>query len=388
MWNYIKGLLRNGSFLTTLMVMGAGFLAAAVILSMIFSAGPQGFVLFFLFPTIWKKIKAPAKESLTKLSTVPYWGEKFGFKNTVKLLAEDKFSRYVMKDGHVCRKVKVSKSGRWFSVGGRFYPLYLIKEFDAPAGELVMIDGHRLDCHEWVYSGEIRRALEEIFEANRIFEKNKSVRRSAISSDCGTAFRRVWGKSYEELALADWDQIRLEWEKELTEIEERTISPKEKKKHEKGLTNSFVAREAMFSRVLTDNELLTIAYAIKDKVIKNTADWWDITKYKDDMCVCNGSQMLRRIGYPANAVGIDFLFDCLKDIQKPCFEDAVATLAKFPREELIEKIEENVAKAHEEGDVLFGAGLIYLSKEIDYTISLAKESDITPEELQTMPLTH
>ena len=384
MWNYIKGLFRNGSFFVKALFLGAGLFTAFVLLALIFTSGAEGFWLFFLFPTLWKKIKNPASETLRGLSTVPYWGEKFGFSNTIKLLAEDKFSRYVLKDGHVCRKVKVSKSGRWFSVAGRFYPLYLVKEYDAPMGELVMIDGHRLNCHDWIYSSEIRKALEEIFEANRIFEKDKNIRRSAISSDCAIAFRRAWGKSYEELARADWDSVRLKWEKELVEIEARTLSQKEMEKHDSGLENAFVAREAMYSRVLMDHELYTIANAIKDKKIKDTSDWWDVTRFKDELCTCNGAQLLRRVGYPSNAVGEDFLFDCLRDIQKPYFEDAVMTLSNFPKDELIERIEKYVAEAHANEDVLFGAGLIYLSKKIGYKISLAQEI----EEQIAMPLAH
>ena len=47
---------------------------------------------------------------------------------------------------------------------------------------------------------------------------------------------------------------------------------------------------------------------------------------------------------------------------------AVKVLCEFPREELTEKIEEDVQKAYESYDVVRLAGLMYMAKEIDYEI--------------------
>jgi hypothetical protein len=97
-------------------------------------------------------------------------------------------------------------------------------------------------------------------------------------------------------------------------------------------------------------------------------------------------RLLRELGYPRNKAGVDFLFDCIKDIQKPYFEDAIEALSLFPRDELIELIEMHVTKAHEEGDVLFGAGLIYLSGKINYEISLSRNKELEGEpQLFTIP---
>ena len=53
----------------------------------------------------------------------------------------------------------------------------------------------------------------------------------------------------------------------------------------------------------------------------------------------------------------------------------------FPNDLIIPQIEKYVEQAHKEGDVLFGAGLLYLSKRIGYEISL-KRADSTEVELQ------
>ena len=54
-------------------------------------------------------------------------------------------------------------------------------------------------------------------------------------------------------------------------------------------------------------------------------------------------------------------------------ETTQKALEKYPVDELIPIIESHVETAHNTGDVLWGAGLIYLSKRIGYEISLAKE---------------
>ena len=77
-------------------------------------------------------------------------------------------------------------------------------------------------------------------------------------------------------------------------------------------------------------------------------------------------------------IGFDYV--ALGHVHKPYFEDAVTTLAQFPREKLIELIEKHVSRAYEKHDVLFGAGLIYLAGKINYEISLAKENDASGQD--------
>ncbi len=45
-------------------------------------------------------------------------------------MAEDKFRPYVMKDGTICRRLKVSESGRWMKIAGRYYTIPLICGID------------------------------------------------------------------------------------------------------------------------------------------------------------------------------------------------------------------------------------------------------------------
>ena len=58
------------------------------------------------------------------------------------------------------------------------------------------------------------------------------------------------------------------------------------------------------------------------------------------------------MGYPKNAKGIDFLFECIRDVQKPYCDDAVEVLKEYPSEELIRRIDKEVNEAYAVNDVV------------------------------------
>ena len=143
----------------------------------------------------------------------------------------------------------------------------------------------------------------------------------------------------------------------------------------KMVSDKYNVHRFMFGRVLEDEELKVILSQIEMKRIKDGIS--RITKlenYSDDYCVCNGIRLLDMMGYPKNAKGIDFLFDCIKDVQKPYCNDAIEVLKKYPREELIERIDKDVNLAYEKNDVVWAAGLLIMAKEIDYEVRLASGS--------------
>ena len=142
-----------------------------------------------------------------------------------------------------------------------------------------------------------------------------------------------------------------------------------------------VANRELHGRVLLDIEIEAIVRSIENGKIKDIKNWFDKSLFRNDICVLNGVKLAKRLGYPKNESALDFLFDCITDIQKPYFEEAVNTLEMFPNDLIIPQIEKYVEQAHKEGDVLFGAGLLYLSKRIGYEISL-KRADSTEVELQ------
>ena len=127
----------------------------------------------------------------------------------------------------------------------------------------------------------------------------------------------------------------------------------------------------MFNRVLSDDEIKIVAKAVTDNKVEKPDVLFDIANYSDEFCISNGINVLYTMGYPANKEWIGFLFDCLKDVQKSYCDDAVIVLkAVYPGEELIERINAEIIKAHEASDLVWAAGLISLAKAIDYEITL------------------
>ena len=312
--------------------------------------------------------------SLRIASPVPYWGKLFGLDAIFKLLAEDKFSPYITKDGYKCNDVLVSESGRWVMIVGEIYPIPLIKGLSGLENEFEMIDGESVMINvKTLRPGLVKMALRELFPplALRIDDTTYD----DLPSNRAKAFKKVWPGDYKELAYADWFEVRYLWEREYSRVLSGKATDEEIEESLKEITEEHIVYKQMFRRVLLDDELKTIAKAIKNGEIERPYALFDITNYSDEYCVCNGINVLKRIGYPANKEWMGFLFDCLKDIKKSYFNDAIAVLKNiFPKDELIARIDADIVKAHDADDLVWAAGLISLSKEIGYEITL-KEAD-------------
>ena len=374
-WNFIKGSILSGDLKKRLGITSLGIAEVLFLLGIVSSFGVGAFIMGFMAaPALASKFKEKYGARFKELDHVPYWGSKFGYRNTVDLLDRQKFYPYEMTDGTVCNQLKVSGDGRWFYVAGHYYPLYLVRGYDKNRNELVMIDGARLGGQNWLNSKLLRAALTDLFKANRLYEIG--FRKKTLDEVSETAFSRVWGQNYEALATADWDQIRYEWEKEVSELASGHVERSRFNRLREGLKLPDIACDSLHGRVLTDREIGVICDAIQSGAIKekDLNGWFVMSEFKDDMCVGNGIRLLSGLEPRTDEESVAFLFDCIRDIQKPYFNEAIETLAKYPREQLIEDIEKSVSLAKQTGDVLWGAGLIYLSKKIDYEISLSRQA--------------
>ncbi len=372
MWNLLRAIFRTGTPIKKILRLIFWFWIAVAVVG--FIAGTKSIsipaVLFFS-PAIINKIKARINKE-REMETVPYWGKVFGLSQTVRLLASDGLKPYVMKDGTVCKKLMVSNSGRWFYVAGRFYPTYLVRRFDHSSERLYMINNAVLKNQYWLDDDDVRKALNELLYSKKAYLFRE--RKNSSGSDCERAFNNVWKGELKDIAKADWDELRYRWEQELADIEAGHMERSAYNQHMDGLKTTRTAQKEMYGRVLLDQEIEVIAQAVEKGRIENTEGWFDISLFKSDLYVMNGVKLAKRLGYPRNENAAGFLFQCLTDIQKPYFEEAVLTLERFPKEILVPVIEKYVAIAHEQGDVVFGAGLLYLSKRIGYEISLKRDS--------------
>ena len=376
MWNYIKGLLRVGIPIKTvyfgMLALAFDFFVLASWLVPIIKGDGIGAnaIVFIVFITPAIVMTSATVESLKEYAVVPYWGRKFGKKSLFKLLAEDKFTAYVRKDGKKCRSIKISESGRWMKIAGRYYPIPFIRgiDYSRNAWTLVFINGEKFEL-PGLFGKRTIEALKEIFPPMKTDESTMT--EDDIDKYNILAFEEAWDKPIEELAKADWFEIRYNWEKKYADIVSSAIPRSKKKRALRRMTDEDHVYKVMFCRVLANKEIKAIAEEIRKGGIERPYALFDITNYSDEFCICNGIKVLDSMGYPANKEWIGFLFDCLKDVQKSYCDDAVAVLKNhYPKEELIEHIDADIVKAHEANDLVWAAGLISLAKAIDYEITL------------------
>ena len=125
------------------------------------------------------------------------------------------------------------------------------------------------------------------------------------------------------------------------------------------------AGEVFFERVLTEAEIKRAAKAVRKKEVK-LSDFLVFEKYKNEFSVCNGVELLGMMGDSRRLEGIDFLFDCLGDVDEAYFLGAAELLKEYPKELVHQKMEERVKLAYESKDALKLAGILFLSKRLNY----------------------
>ena len=363
MWNYIKGVLRTGEiFRKGYYVFMALFVALLAIISFPFGTilfGPGAIVL------IKEVIRMFSEDGV-----VPYWGTQFGKKTVFKLLAEDKFYPYRDRKGRLSRRVWISKSGRWIRIKGQYYPIALIKRVIFPKNQskcwMQMIDGTEISLDSDYRRKSIALILKEIFESTTDYSDEV----------CRNAYYAVKAEGdYASIGEANWEDFRYRWEQKCIEISSENASKNQKEKHLREISDGGYLRRTIYNRSFTEEELDAVTEAFKKGKIKDLREFADFSKYQRDIYVCNLVKVCEKVGYPDNVSMMDFLFECIEDIKKPYCDDAIRALQTFPRQRLISTIETNVLFAYNEGNYVWGAGLIALAKSINYEISLAKESE-------------
>ena len=71
----------------------------------------------------------------------PYFGEMFGHDKTKKLLSDETFHLYTFENGKKAHYLRVSESGKWFSILGGHLPVDLICGYNKSKAELYTVDG-------------------------------------------------------------------------------------------------------------------------------------------------------------------------------------------------------------------------------------------------------
>ena len=315
------------------------------------------------------RIKSKYKRSdphvITKYDTLPYFEKMLGQANAEKMIANENFCEYVSKSGKKTRHIKVSSSDKWVCILGGYFPTDLLCGYSKRLNELYTIDGMVVKLPKKARLPHIQAEIETFFEDRGTYYK-------AVPPKAGTEFNTALRGPRSRLSKADWGRVRYLWEKSMVSNSRNYWHNNIRNQRYRPVSKDGTISSTIFERVLSDREIDSTLEAVRSKKVPLTR-YLDFKEYQNEFCVCNGVELLEKLGYPKNMEGIDFLFDCLCDVDEAYFLMAADVLKQYPYSRTKPKIEENAQAAFESGDVLKLAGVMYLAKGIGYEIEYIKQ---------------
>lgn len=274
------------------------------------------------------------------LRKISYLGERMP--GCQREIMQETFHSYVTKKGKEIPFIKVSENERWVKIQGKYYPLDFLCGYNDRGRVIYTISGEPIP---------LRQGKPEFTEGLTEFLKDHGTFFDETPLNAKGVFDSLVKDHENELLKYDFGRLRYLWESNIVADSDLQIS--------------------IYDLVLSDIEISNIADAIKMGE-KRLGNYLIFEKYKNEYNVCNGVKLLMELGYPDNAEGMDFLFDCLGDVDEPYFLMAVEELMKFPPDKLGDKIEEKAKIAYETRNVNNMAGIMFLAKRLNYEIEFVK----------------
>ena len=292
---------------------------------------------------------------------IPHFGEKLTYKQIISIIKKDKFVPYVNARGKKAKWLQVNEADKWVRILDQYYPLDLIYGYNIDRNVLYAIDGTEFELPEMLTQKYIDHDLKRFLEDRGCFYEGK------LDNDF-THFFEVFPGYKNELPKADWSYIRYKWEKAVA-LER---SPK--------IVTRCSYRD-FFGRVLSKPELDSVVKDIQDGR-KELSELLYAEDYVNEYTLCNGVELLGMLDESYRLQGIDFLFECLRDVDEACFRIAMPQILRLPEEILEAQLEARAEAAYKDKDVLRLAGLLYLSKEINYSIQYIENINEASEEYE------
>ena len=300
----------------------------------------------------------------SSLGRLPHFGKKLDQDKVEDIIGGLKFSPYVTKNGKKLKNLAISEDEKWIRIMGGYLPVDLICGYNARDGLIYAIDGKSISLP---YSYKYRDAhsdIEQFFEDRGIWYKT-------MPNHAENRFLAARDNEETKLDKENFGKVRYLWEKAIAN-DNSGYSKKDKKAKYRVVSRSEEGGNVFFERVLSNDDIRKTGLAVLSGKIE-LANYLRFEDYSNEYSVCNCVELLKYINYPKNAEGIDFLFNCLGDVDEAYFTYAVEVLQIYPEKLLQEKIEENVRLAFEKGDVVHLAGVMYLAGDMEYEIEYIKE---------------
>ena len=307
----------------------------------------------------WEK-NISGRKNAEKYDDLPHFGKLLNKSQVMRIIKNAEFSEYKTKRGEKLANVLVSEDDKWMCILDGYMPVDFICGYNEYRNELYSIDGGEICLPDEAKDSEIVHDIQAFFE-------DKGICYTYVPEHAEKRFNDALNVPRSEMDKADFSKVRYLWEKAnatgRSSRKNNRYNPVDKKGN--------VSRE-IFESVLSDNEVFRTAEAVRqNKVTLST--YLNFNEYKNEFSICNGVAVLEELGYPQNKEGMDFLFDCLGDVDEAYFGIAVNVLLTFPEKMLQEKIEEEAELAYKEFDIVGMAGIMYLAQKLGYTIRYVEE---------------
>lgn len=282
---------------------------------------------------------------------VPHFGKLFGDDQVDVFIGDYKFSPYIDKKGNSSEFISLSEDKKWMQLLGSYLPLDLLCGYNENTNFLYTIDGAIIQLPKRAQKADVKDQIREFLDARGMYYK-------FLPSSSEKVFNEI-SKKYGTLSRADWSRMRYEWEKNMLSNKKvfRELGFQKYTPHSARVKEN----QYFFERVLTANELENTALAVRRKKIP-LSDYLVFEKYKNEYSVCNGIELIKLVNDSQKKEGLDFLFDCLRDVDEAFFIPAAELLKELPADLVFKKMEKNARRAYENRDANRLAGILYLSK--------------------------
>jgi hypothetical protein len=285
----------------------------------------------------------------------------------IRVISEKKFRPYRHNVYGRVSYIKVSEDDKWVKILGKYFPLDLICGYNNETNELFFIDGYVVKLPPKAMTDRFNKCIEDFFDERGYTYDN-------LPSGSRERFDKLVGDRLGQFETIDWSGLRHDWEMATSDaIEERNVKKSVADRYKPVLRSGKLNRDYL-KRALSPKEIQLTAEVFRDSRFSiSVSEVTDFSAYINEYSVCNGVYILRELKYPANKKGLDFLFECLKDVDEAYFMPAAQVLSEVPVEVLAPVIEKKAEEAYLRCDVSRLAGIMYLAKEIDYDIKFVDD---------------
>ncbi|WP_170313621.1 DUF5071 domain-containing protein [Lacrimispora amygdalina] len=103
------------------------------------------------------------------------------------------------------------------------------------------------------------------------------------------------------------------------------------------------------------------------------SNYFTLTKFSTKFCWNNIVLIIKKMEYPQKLRGLPYLFEFLKDINWPVFQESVSVIISFDKKDIISFMEECLHQAYLQEDGMWISGIYMVAQDMDIQASDFKD---------------